>query len=408
MRFFYTIFIRVYFLIIWIASHFNSKAKLFTEGRKNASKSYPVLEQTEIFWFHCASLGEFEQARPIIEKIKSSNTDIGIVLTFFSPSGYEVRKNYEFADYVGYLPPDVNKHLHDFVNHFRPSKVFFVKYEFWYNLIHVLRTKQIPFYLICGIFRKDQYFFKSWGKWFLRHLSLFNHMFVQQKESAILLDSYGINNHSVAGDTRFDRVYGIAKEARKIPEIEAFVADRKTFIIGSNWPEDDKLLMPWLTTLDESYCVIVAPHNLSENTFTSIEALCPLSTERYSAFNQHGADKTRVLIIDNMGMLSSIYQYGEFAYIGGGFGANVHNVLEAATWGLPTVFGPNNQKFHEIQELKKMNAAFEISNQKELQEILNQLISDNSFRKEASVKAKDYVASHKGATELVLSKVLMN
>ena len=405
MRILYTFFIHIYFLLIRIAGLFNKKARLFSEGRKTNSLRLPALDQTTKYWFHCASLGEFEQARPVIEKIKLQDPDTGIVITFFSPSGYEIRKHYEFADHICYLPKDTPDAVNAFIEQLKPSKVFFVKYEFWYNLIAALHRRHIPMYLISGIFRKDQYFFKPFGTWFLNHFNMFDHFFVQEESSVNLLRDKGIQNVILAGDTRFDRVSQIVKNAPTLPTIEQFLSGRKAMIIGSNWPEDDKIVLPLLSQLPDELCFIVAPHNLGEKSIADLEKKCTLSAIRYSTFEQRPSHTARILIIDNMGMLSSIYQYGILAYIGGGFGANVHNVLEAATWGLPTIFGPNNKKFHEIQELKKIEAAFEINNSEELRDILVTLLEHETRRKECSEKATQYVTDHQGATEIILKGI---
>ncbi len=386
---------------------FNSKAKLWVTGR---AKQELALRQAKykiqntkykIIWFHCASLGEFEQARPLIEAIKLNPKSI-IVLTFFSPSGYEIRKNYQSADYIFYLPIDTLSNARKFIETINPTAVFFVKYEFWFNYLQELKRKNIPTYLVIGIFRENHYFFKVYSSWFRKQLKCFTHFFLQDEKSVELLKSIGYTNTTFAGDTRFDRVADIAANIKSFPLIEQFKQDKKILIAGSSWREDEDIIAQFKLG---SLKLIIAPHEIDENHIKSILELFKSSTiVRYSQANEVNVKAAEGMIIDNIGMLSSLYQYGAIAYIGGGFGKGIHNILEAATFGLPTIFGPNYQKFNEAKELIHLGGAFSITNHTEFENTM-QLLSDKSVLKTASHQSKQYVQNRVGATSKILNSI---
>lgn len=413
MRIIYNIFIFFYSLAIHCASIFNSKAKLWVKGRRTIFEQLEktlqqkITNRDKVFWFHCASLGEFEQGRPLIEKIKTANRNTKILLTFFSPSGYEVRKDYATADFVFYLPIDFPANAKRFVKLLPLQAAFFVKYEFWFNYLHELEQKNIPTYLVSGIFREDHYFFKWYGKWVRKQLKTFTHFFVQDELSKSLLAKHGFSAITVSGDTRFDRVYEIAQNKKTFPLVQLFTGQNKVLIAGSTWEKDEELIagcrMP-----DAAYKLIIAPHEVSENRIKQIIQRFKKIGDciRYSQANEQNVTQASVLIIDNIGMLSSIYQYGHIAYIGGGFGDGIHNILEAATFGLPAIFGPNYKKFKEANELINAGGAFTFNNTAQLQSIVNKLFSDSQFLQKAGSINCNYVLQNKGAVEIILKKVL--
>ncbi|WP_316768668.1 3-deoxy-D-manno-octulosonic acid transferase [Pedobacter frigiditerrae] len=400
----YNIGIVMYGLIVKLASLFNEKAKLFVNGRKkifeNIAQKVNVKDRP--IWFHFASLGEFEQGRPVLEKLKSENPSQKIVVTFFSPSGYEIRKNYALAD-VFYLPLDTSSNAKRFVELINPKSAIFTKYEFWFHYFKELHKNQIPLFLISGIFRSDQTFFKSYGGFYRNILKYVTHFFVQNEESVSLLKSIGINEVSLAGDTRFDRVYENAQQPKKLELIETFCGNSRVFIAGSTWPEDEKLLV-LLTEKYPDWKFIIAPHEIGENHIREIEGLFPKAT-RFSVFSSKvSATSSQILIIDNIGMLSSLYQYGKLAYIGGGFGVGIHNTLEAAAFGLPVIFGPKYDKFQEAKDLIAIGAAKSISSADEL----IAAFEDFKANERASADAKNYVKEKKGATEMIIETLNRN
>ncbi len=411
MRFLYTISIYLYGLAIRISSLFNAKAKLWADGRTNIfrkiSKDFSDRNSNgSLLWIHCASLGEFEQGRPLIEKIKKEKNGIKILLTFFSPSGYEVRKNYNQADYIYYLPSDTPAAARKFISLVNPHAAIFVKYEFWFNYLNELKKQQIPTYLICGIFREDQHFFKSYGAWFRGRLSTFTHFFLQDTASEKLLNAIGYNNTTVAGDTRFDRVIEISKSAREINFIKEFIADKKVIIAGSTWDEDIRILSG-IQFQQAGYKLIIAPHEITEaSIYSTIQQFNNSTILRYSQTNKHNILAADILIIDNIGTLSSLYRYGTIAFVGGGFGKGIHNVLEAAVFGLPVIFGPNYYKFNEANELIDKGGAFSVSSVDELRKTIDLLNNDNVLRM-ASFVAKNYVLSQAGATEKILNSIVI-
>ncbi len=395
----YNIGIALFAVITKFASIFNQKAKLFTQGRENIFEkiSKETNPTDRPIWFHFASLGEFEQGRPVLEKIKAFDSTQKIVITFFSPSGFEVRKNYKQADGIFYLPIDTASNAKKFIKLINPKIAIFTKYEFWFHYFKELHENQIPLYIISGIFRPGQVFFKWYGNFNRRMLSYVNHFFVQNQESADLLNSIGITQVTINGDTRFDRVYENATSAKRLLKIEEFCGGSPVFIAGSTWPADERLLVSFVKTYPD-WKLIIAPHEIGEGHIKEIEQLFPTAL-KFSVLNTESSNQmASVLIIDNIGMLSALYQYGKVAYIGGGFGVGIHNTLEAAAFGLPVIFGPNYDKFQEAKELIEMNAAQSITNEAELLSAFEYFKENKS----AMLNAKSYVASKKGATNIIV------
>ncbi|MBI5541862.1 MAG: 3-deoxy-D-manno-octulosonic acid transferase [Bacteroidia bacterium] len=404
MQFLYCILIRLYYLTILIVSPFNTKAHAWIKGRKNLFKilKNSLEGQSNVVWFHCASLGEFEQGRPVIEAYRIQNPDHKILLTFFSPSGYEIRKNYNGADWVFYLPLDTRSNVRRFLNIVKPLKVIFVKYEFWQIFLKELHKNNIPVYLISAIFRKEQLFFKWYGGWYKKLLDYFTHIFVQNEESFNLLNSINIMHTSVAGDTRFDRVYEIASNAKLIKEASVFSEGHKIIIIGSAWPKDEEVLVPYINKSSSEIKFIIAPHEISESGLIKTEERILISVVRFSKASESDLKTARVLLVDNVGMLSSLYKYGNIAYIGGGFGKGIHNILEAAVFGLPVLFGSNYHKFSEAVDLIKEKGAFSINSNSELEQHFNKLLNDNSYCKKTSDISKRFVENRIGATKKII------
>lgn len=397
----YNIGIAMYYLLLRLASLFNNKAKFFVDGRKNIWEliKTKINRNDHPIWFHFASLGEFEQGRPVLEKLKNENPLQKIVVTFFSPSGYEIRKNYALAD-VFYLPLDTATNAKKFIELVNPKLAIFTKYEFWFHYFTVLNQKKIPLYLISGIFRPKQLFFKWYGGFYKNMLKCITHFFVQNVESVALLKSIGFDNISLAGDTRFDRVYENAQNPKRLELIETFCSNNKVFIAGSTWPEDEKLLIS-LTEKYPDWKFIIAPHEIGDSHIKEIEGLFPKAIKFSVLSSQLTQTSPQILIIDNIGMLSSLYQYAKVAYIGGGFGVGIHNTLEAAAFGLPVIFGPKYDKFQEAKDLIGIEAAKSITNSDEL------LTAFENFKAntKASAEAKNYVEQQKGATKIIM-KVL--
>ncbi|SOD20547.1 3-deoxy-D-manno-octulosonic acid transferase [Pedobacter xixiisoli] len=395
----YNISILIYELLVRLASLFNAKAKLLIGGRRKIFDQIAIKTQNleHPIWFHFASLGEFEQGRPVLEKIKSLNAEEKIIITFFSPSGYEIRKNYTLAEGIFYMPLDTTANAKKFIELVNPKIAIFTKYEFWPNYFTELALKQIPLYIISGIFRPNQVFFKWYGGFYRNLLKSVDYFFVQNEESAALLKSIGINNINISGDTRFDRVFENAQQPKQLPIIKQFCANAPVLIAGSTWPDDEKLLVD-LATKYPNWKIIIAPHEIHESHISEIEKLFPQAT-KFSELNPMKPDH-QVLIIDNIGMLSSLYQYGKIAYIGGGFGIGIHNTLEAAAFGLPVIFGPNYHKFQEAKDLINIRAAKSICNTGEL------VSAFEYFNKNENGKiASSYVAEKKGATDIIIEKI---
>lgn len=401
MVFLYNIGILLYGLIIRLVAPFNSKAKQFVKGRKQIFRQIAArIDPAEKhIWFHFASLGEFEQGRPVLEKIKAAHPGKKIVITFFSPSGYEIRKNYAGADGVFYLPLDTRRNAERFVQAINPELAIFTKYEFWHHYFNVLAEQNTPLFLISGIFRPDQIFFKFYGAFnrnILKHVEWF---FVQNQQSVDLLKQLQLYNVSIAGDTRFDRVAENAEHPTDLPLVRQFAAQHKVFIAGSTWPADEQLLQELAAEITD-WKIILAPHEIGADHIRQIENLFPTAL-RYSALTAENAAAVSILIIDNIGMLSSLYQYARVAYIGGGFGVGIHNTLEAAAFGVPVIFGPNYRKFQEAHDLLRIGAAKSIEDEQSLITAF-QLFKNNQ---KAAALAKEYVARQKGATASIYEKV---
>lgn len=415
MRFLYSLGIFFYNVGIHIAAIGNQKARLWVRGRKNLFENLRNnlgKDSRPVVWFHCASLGEFEQGRPLIERIKAQHSGYKILLTFFSPSGFEVRKNYAGADVVTYLPIDSASKAKQFLDIVSPKVVVFVKYEFWLNHLEEIRTRNIPHYLISAIFRDDQIFFKNHGEIFRDALKGYTHIFTQDKNSVSLLEKIGVKNVSSAGDTRFDRVTEIAAGAKEIPTAATFTIENKTLVAGSTWNADEDLLIPILKKhFQNGWKLIVAPHEISEGRIQSIESalkaigIADNQIVRFSKGAVHLPSDVRVLIIDNIGMLSSLYNYGSVAYIGGGFGKSIHNTLEAAVFGIPVVFGPMYDKFNEALGLIECKGGFAVHDHKELEIAIDSLLTDENHRSAAGRNAGKFVRENVGATEKILSVI---
>ncbi len=397
----------MYILAARLMSPFNSKARLWVSGRKNwdASVKAEVSPDDKNIWIHCASLGEFEQGRPVMESIRREMPGFKIILTFFSPSGYEIRKNYKGADYVCYLPADTPGNARRFIKYVNPALAIFVKYEFWYNFILNIRREKIPLYLISGIFRSGQHFFRWYGSFFREMLSCFNYIFVQDTESLGLLSQIGIKNAILAGDTRFDRVAEIAKSAGEIPLIGLFRNGEKLFLAGSSWKEDEEIIAQYINQDPGKMKWVFAPHEIDDANIGRLEKLFKTSVTRFSALNEKNAAEARVLIIDNIGMLSASYRYSYIAAIGGGFGRGIHNILEAACWGVPVMFGPNHGNFREAVELIDKNGAKCFKTFDDFSRIINGWLSDSDFYLKSSGAAALYVKQNAGATALIMDMI---
>ncbi len=397
----FTIGVLLYSLVVRLAALLgNAKAKQWIEGRKKQESLNLSKGPTEQWiWFHAASLGEFEQGRPVIEALKKAYPQYKILLSFFSPSGYEIRKDYPLADEVLYLPSDTPRHAAEWLQRHHFVAAFFIKYEFWFNYMRALKKAGIPLFYISLILKPDSYFFRWYGSWFRKQLHNVTHFFVQDETTAQLLQSYGMDNVTVCGDTRFDRVAAIAKQARPFPEIERFIHGRKCIIAGSTWPPDERLLLSFLPKLPADYCLIIAPHDISESHVAQIKAMFP-EAQCYSELDVE--QPSRILIVNTIGMLSQLYQYARFVYIGGGFGVNIHNIQEPVTFGCPVVFGPKYESFKEAVDLVQLQGAFSVKNATELEAVFTRLVTDNEFYEKASTTCRNYLESQVGATEIIL------
>lgn len=398
----YRLGIGFYALMAQLLAPFNTKARQFTQGRRNWKAQLPNFDNYDVALFHCASLGEFEQARPVLEAFAKEFPEWKIVLSFFSPSGYEVRKNYPVAHFVTYLPLDTPENAQYFVQTLKPKIALFVKYEFWYHTLKALHSSGCEVISFSSIFRKEQAFFKPWGGLMRQSLQFFNHLFVQNAESVGLLNSIGINNVSIAGDTRLDRVAAVANEGKEFPEIEQFKGDSILIMIGSAWPADTDLLLPLLLTQFPAWKVIIAPHELHESYLIKIEAQSNGKAIRYSDWKVNPKEGKQVLIINNIGMLAYLYRYADFAWIGGGFGSGIHNTLEAAAFGIPMGFGPRYKKFKEAVDFIDTRAAFSESDATQLKAQLQYFVANQENRKAAGKTAAQYIETHKGATKTII------
>lgn len=411
MRFLYTFSIHVLTGVIHLAALFNDKARKWVSGRADWRKKYRdqwAPGDAQVLWVHAASLGEFEQGRPVIEAFRAEYPDWKIVLTFFSPSGYEIRKNYPHADFVFYLPADTPGNARDFLDIIRPSVAIFIKYEFWANYLFTLKGRGTPTLLVSALFRPEQLFFKGYGGFWRQMLSCFSHFFVQQEASAKLLESIGFQNITVAGDTRVDRVLSIAEQVPENAVAAAFTEGLhpgQVFIVGSSWEADEAVYLPVLQQPEFAYFkTIIAPHEPGDAHVSKLENILQVAGVciRYSKGFNEKIQEARYLLIDNIGLLNTLYRYGTVAYIGGGFGKGIHNTLEPAAFGLPVIFGPNYGKFEEARQLVARGGAFPINNSEDLAKILLKLQNPDSY-KQASVAAKSWLEENRGATRKVLS-----
>lgn len=402
MHLIYSFAIRCYSGLISVASLLgNKKAKLWWKGHKNQwSNLKSPNENDEWLWIHVSSLGEFEQALPLIEFLKNNFPQYRILLTFFSPSGYEPKKNFSLSDKVAYMPSDTMNNARKLIKNYKLKAAFFVKYDFWFNYMKVLKNNDIPLYYISTLLHPNQYFFKFYACWFRKQLKNVKHYFVQNEETAKLLQSIGIKDITITGDTRFDRVFEIAKQSKSFPDIEQFINGRHCIIAGSSWPPDEKLLIPFIKKIPDNYCFIIAPHDISVSHIKQIENWI----DDYQLYTELGNNKhSKILIINIIGILKNIYKYARFVYIGGGFQEGIHNTQEAIVFNCPVVFGPKYQKFLEAVDLVRLGGAFSISNQQELDKIFKYLIDDEVFYKKVSKICKDYVHTQIGATEKIIN-----
>ena len=425
-----------------IGSLFNKKIKKMWRGEREAVDllKEKVDPTAKYVWFHAASLGEFEQGRPLIEQLRATHPEYKILLTFFSPSGYEVRKNYEGADIVCYLPLDTIRNARRFLRAVHPVMAFFIKYEFWYNYLHILRHRGVPVYSVSSIFRPGQVFFKWYGRNYAKVLHCITHFFVQNVVSLQLLKGIGIDEATVVGDTRFDRVLQIKEQAKELPIVEAFKGINgkgdackeelsengckrdlsedackgdlsengckgcKVFVAGSSWQPDEDIFIRFFNDHPD-WKLIIAPHVIGEDHLAYILDKLQMKAVRYTQATEQSAAEARCLIIDCFGLLSTIYRYGEIAYVGGGFGVGIHNVPEAAVWGVPVLFGPNNKRFQEAQDLLACKGSFEVTDYDSFNTIISRLISDDKFRHQCGEASANYVKSRSGATGIIMKSV---
>ncbi|MDD2634808.1 MAG: glycosyltransferase N-terminal domain-containing protein [Bacteroidales bacterium] len=409
MLLFYTIVTRFYFFGIKIASILNVKAAAIIKGQKKWRQK--LAEQVDPdfkhIWIHCASLGEFEQGRPLIEKFKSDplTKNYKIILSFFSSSGYEMRKNYQFADIVCYLPFDTKKNARDFVKITNPSFAVFVKYEFWHYYLDELNSQDIPAYCISAIFREKQMFFKSYGKFFVKTLNNFKHIFVQDKNSKRLLATKNITNVDVCGDTRMDRVIQIASEKYENLFLEKFSKGKHTIVCGSTWPADEEILAQFINESDDKFRFIIAPHEINAKHVKNLLQLINKPTILYSDITNQDPNDYSLVVVNTIGLLSKIYRYGDIAYIGGGFGKGIHNILEAAVYNIAVVFGPNYKKFKEATDLVEIGACFSVKTSKELSNIINRVINNELFTSNEQINAKAHISHSSGSTQHIFDKL---
>lgn len=402
----YNLIIYLYASAVRLAALFNKKASLMVAGHTEAFNKLKkeIDSSAKYIWFHAASLGEFEQGRPLIEEIRKQYPDYKILQTFFSPSGYEVRKNYKGADIVCYLPFDTPGNAHRFIALAKPCMAFFVKYEFWKNYLVELNRKSIPVYSVSSIFRDNQIFFRWYGVSYRNVLKQFTHLFVQNEYSVSLLEKISVRNTTVVGDTRFDRVLEICRQAKELPIVEQFKGNAVTLVAGSSWAPDEDIFIPYFNAHPKMK-LIIAPHVIDESHIKEIIGKLDRTVVRYTQATPETVAQADCLIIDCFGLLSSIYRYGEIAYIGGGFGVSIHNTLEAAVYGMPVIFGPNNKKFQEAQDLLVCKGGFEILGAQDFNQLMDRFLTDNSFLDKAGKKAGNYVRDNSGALEKIMHEI---
>ncbi len=408
MNLIYNLSISIYSILIKLTSPFNTKAGQIMKGRQYVFTELPgkIKHDRPIIWVHCASLGEFEQGRPLIEAIKKQYPEYRIFLTFFSPSGYEIRKSYELADYIYYLPADTKYNARQLIELVRPEIVFFVKYEFWFHYIQELKKRNIPLYLVSSIFREDQLFFKNspWGKWYREMLFGFRHFFVQDEQSVELLGKIGLKNVTKAGDTRFDRVAEIACNGKDILLVEKFKNNQLLVVAGSTWKPDEELLVDYIHAHPEIK-FIIAPHETKRGNIDRLISQLKTPVICYTEATAESVMNKQVMIVDTIGLLSSVYKYADLAYIGGGFGVGIHNTLEAAIFGMPIVFGPNYVKFNEATTMVKLEVAFPVNNYSELKTILDTLLTNPEKRAKINSACNSFTQQNLGATQTIITKV---
>ena len=407
----YSLIIHLYAFFIELISPFHKKARLMRLGqwKTNGILREKIDRNAKYIWFHASSLGEFEQGRPLIEKIKAEHPEYKILLTFFSPSGYEVRKNYGGADVVCYLPFDTPYRVKKFLDLSKPVMAIFIKYEFWDNYLSELKRRNIPVYIVSAIFRKEQLFFKWYGGMYRKVLSYFTHIFVQDDASRELLSKYGVTNVSVFGDTRFDRVQDVYKNTKQVPMVDLFVNNNRsdnqlTMVAGSSWQQDEEVYLNYFNEHPELK-LIIAPHEIHKDHLMHIESMLKRPSIRLSEATEKDIKGKSCLIVDSFGLLSSIYRYGDLAYIGGGFGAGIHNVLEAAVYGIPVIFGPKYQKFKEARDLLKVGGAFSITDEKAFESKMEELSTYRDLLEAAGAAAGDFVKSNIGATNRIIASI---
>jgi len=405
--FLYNIFIYFYVLGIRAASLVNEKGKLWVRGRKDILQKIEEAltgnhDKEKIAWFHCASLGEFEQGRPVMEAFREAMPDHRIFLTFFSPSGYEIRKNYPGADHVFYLPADSPGMAAKFVKVLSPDIVFFIKYEYWYNYLAVLKQRGIPTYMVSAIFRSSQPFFRWYGSWFRKQLNNLSWFFVQDEDSESLLRKIDIQQVSVSGDTRFDRVNAIAGQKKPVEGMDEFCKDSLVMLAGSTWPEDEKILLPFILETKTKFKFIIAPHEVHKERIDGLMSQVGSGGLRFSQASDKNVREARVLVIDSIGLLASLYRYAFVSFVGGGFGVGIHNILEPAAFGVPVIFGPNYERFREARELIREGGATSIKNEEDFRKVFGRMADVPGERDRASGICSAYVTSHKGATAHIL------
>lgn len=412
MFFLYNIAISLYVIFIHIASLFNEKARKWIKGRNNLFQRIgeefekePLKNENNLVWFHCASLGEFEQGRPIIERFRKMFPGQKILLTFYSPSGFEVRKNYPSADYICYLPLDTRRNARRFIDLVKPQMVIFIKYEYWYNLLNELARRKIPVYIASAIFRPGQHFFQWYGGWFRQHLKKITGFFVQDKESENLLNSIGIKSVSVTGDTRFDRVYEIALQDNPLPLISSFCSDGKVFVAGSTWKEDEDILLPFINEDKTGLKIILAPHETHPERIGSLTKRLNKPFLKYSQATLENVQNAEILVIDSIGILAYLYKFATVAYVGGGFGAGIHNILEAATYGVPVIFGPRYEKFREAVDLIRSGGGFTIKDKGEFLATVGKLLTDQVYLSKSAEECRQYIRMNRGATDKIIRHI---
>jgi len=404
MLFLYNIAIALYTVLIRLAAVFNAKAKAWVYGRKAWKKELleAFADGDKIAWFHAASLGEFEQGRPVIEALKKEHPEYKILLTFFSPSGYEQKKDYPGADIVMYLPPDCKRNARYFIQTLKPAIAIFIKYEFWFNYLTEIQRHKIPTVFISVLFRKDQVFFKWYGGWFRNKLKGIAHFFVQDESSSQIIRSIGIEQVSISGDTRFDRVADILASKSENKEIEKFCEGHRVLLAGSTWPPDENIIAPLMQDFQDLK-LIIAPHEVKEERVKQLLKTLKMDAVRYTSDEPASWIEKRVLIIDTIGVLSSIYRYADVAYIGGAFGSGLHNIQEPAVNGMPVIFGPKYHNFKEAVDLIESKGAFMVTTSAELKEILTTLLNNEQAYKQAGETAKRYMLDHTGATRKIMN-----